>query len=65
MAERISRRERAARAAIGMPAGHPEQITAKPSRAEWQQLAAWLAELWPNDDYTQIIADTRRQDGRP
>jgi hypothetical protein len=65
MADRISRRERAARAAIGMPADHPEQITAKPGRAEWQQLTAWLAELWPNDEYTQIIAGTRRQDGRP
>lgn len=65
MADRISRRERAARAAIGMPAKHPERITTEPSRAEWRQLAARLAELWPNDEYTQIITGTWRQDGRP
>jgi hypothetical protein len=59
---RISRKERAARAAIGMPARHPEQITRKPGRAEWRQLAAWLAQLWPNDEYTAIVTDTWRQD---
>jgi hypothetical protein len=65
VADRISRQERAARAAIGMPAKHPERITTKPSRAEWRQLAAWLTELWPGDEYTQIITGTWRQDGRP
>jgi hypothetical protein len=59
---RASRRERVARAAMGMPAGHPEQVTRKPSRAEWKQLAAWLAELWPNDEYTAIVTDAWRQD---
>jgi len=59
---RISRKERTARAAIGMPAHHPEQITRKPGRAEWRQLAAWLAELWPHDEYTVIVIDTRHQD---
>jgi hypothetical protein len=31
---RISRNERIARAALGMPARHPELITRKPGRAE-------------------------------
>jgi hypothetical protein len=31
---RLSRRERAAGAAIGMPAGHPELVTRKLGRAE-------------------------------
>ena len=51
---RISRSERIARAAAGMPARHPEQLIRKPRRAEWEQLAAWCAELWPNDEYTAI-----------
>jgi hypothetical protein len=48
---RISRKERAARDALGMPAGHPEMVTRKPGRAEWKQLTARLAEMWPNDEY--------------
>ncbi len=59
---RIGRKERIARAAIGMPAHHPEHFTRKPGRAEWKHLAAWLAELWPNDEYTAIVADAWRQD---
>jgi hypothetical protein len=53
---RTSRKERAARAAIGMPAEHPELVTRRPGRAEWRQLTAWLAEMWPNDEYTTIVA---------
>ena len=59
---RISRKERIARAAAGMPAEHPELVTRKPSRAEWKQLTAWLAELWPNDEYTAIVTEEWRQD---
>ena len=59
---RISHTERIARAAIGMPAGHPELVTRKPGRAEWKKLTAWLAELWPNDEYTAIIAEAWRPD---
>ncbi len=58
---RISRKERAARAAIGMPAGHPELITRRPGRGEWRQLTAWLEEMWPNDEYTEIVADVWRR----
>ena len=59
---RISRREQAARAAIGMPPGHPELITRKPRRAEWRHLAAWIADLWPNDEYTAIVTEELRRD---
>ena len=62
---RIGRKERIARAAIGVPAGHPELLTRKPGRAEWKQFAAWLAELWPNDEYTAIAAEAWRQDPPP
>jgi hypothetical protein len=62
---RISRKERIARAALGMAADHPELLTRKPSRAEWKQLTAWLAELWPNDEYTAIVAEAWRRDRPP
>ena len=58
----ISRKERNARTAVGMPAGHPELVTRKPGRAEWKQLTAWIAELWPHDEYTVIVAKIWRQD---
>jgi hypothetical protein len=48
---RISSRERLARAAVGMPAEHPELVSRKPVRAEWKLFTAWLAELWPHDEY--------------
>jgi len=60
---RISHKERIARAAVGMPANHIELITRKPSRAEWKELTAWLAELWPNDEYTAIVAEAKHEDG--
>ena len=59
---RISRRERLARAAVGMPDLHPELLTRKPARAEWQLLAAWCAELWPHHEYATILAEEWRQD---
>lgn len=59
---RISRKERVARAALGMPADHPELVTRKPGRAEWKQLAAWLAEMWPHDEYTAIVTDAWHQE---
>jgi hypothetical protein len=59
---RIGRSERNARAAAGMPALHPELLARRPGRAEWQLLATWCAELWPHDEYTAIVAETRRKD---
>jgi hypothetical protein len=60
--DRISRKERIARAAIGMAANHIELITCKPGQAEWKQFAAWLAELWPHDEYAAAAAEEWRQD---
>jgi hypothetical protein len=51
-----------AREAIGMPARHPERITAELPEDQEERLAALAAELWPDDDYVQIITDTRRED---
>ena len=62
---RISRKERIARAAVGMPEGHPELVTRKPGRTEWNELAARLAELWPHDEYTAIVGKAWRQDCPP
>lgn len=62
---RFGRKERAARAAIGMPAEHPELLTRRPGRIEWRQFTAWLAEMWPDDEYTTIVAETWRQDRPP
>jgi hypothetical protein len=59
---RISRKERIARATIGMPAEHPELVTRKPGRTEWKLLTAWLSELWPHDEYTAIVAETWLED---
>lgn len=61
----VSRRERIARAVLGMPAEHPELLTRKPGRAEWKQLTAWLAEMWPRDEYAAIVAEAWRQDRPP
>ena len=60
---RISPKERIARAAVGMPAEHPELVTRKPGRAEWKLFTAWLAELWPHEEYTAIVAEVWRKDG--
>jgi hypothetical protein len=56
------RRERIARTVAGMPAEHPELLTRRPGRLEWQLLAAWCAELWPDAEYTAIVAEARRED---
>jgi hypothetical protein len=52
------RRERAARTAIGMPARHPERVTAELRRREEDWLAGLAADLWPEDEYAQIVRDT-------
>jgi hypothetical protein len=63
-AGRIGRSERIARAAVGMPALHPELLTRRPGRVEWQLFAAWCAELWPHDEYTAIAAETWRKEAK-
>ena len=62
---RVSRKERIARAVLGMPAGHPELVTCRPSRAEWKLFAVWYAGLWPNDEYMAIVAEQWRLDRPP
>ncbi len=54
--------ERDARAAIGMPARHPERIMAGLPAGQDEQLAALADELWPDDEYTAIIIELRRED---
>jgi hypothetical protein len=62
--------ERDARAAIGMPARHPERITRDlpggqvfllPAGQE-EYLAALAGALWPEDEYATIIAELWRED---
>ena len=54
--------ERDARAAIGMPARHPERITRELPGGQEEWLAALAAALWPDDEYAEIIIETRRED---
>lgn len=54
--------ERMARAAIGMPACHPERLTHRAGRREAQELAAWHRQCWPADEYIAIIRDTHPED---
>ena len=50
--------ERDARAAIGMPAAHPEKITRELPGGQEEWLAALAAALWPGDEYAAIITGT-------
>jgi hypothetical protein len=59
---RISRKETVARTAVGMPSRHPELVARQPRQGEWELLATWLAELWPNDEYIAIVTDAWHQD---
>jgi hypothetical protein len=56
------RTEREARAAIGMPAVHPERITRDLPGGQEDWLAAVATELWPDDEYTAIFLETRREE---
>jgi hypothetical protein len=54
----VTRRERAARAAIGMPPQHPERIARELRRGDEAWLARVCEELWPGDEYAEIAAGT-------
>jgi hypothetical protein len=54
--------EREARATIGMPAWHPERITRELPGGQEEWLAALAAALWPEEEYTAIIAEVWRED---
>jgi hypothetical protein len=58
---RANSREHIARAVIGMPAP-PSTSPANPAGLRGRQLAAWLAELWPHDEYAAIVTQIRRLD---
>jgi hypothetical protein len=49
--------EQDARAAIGMPARHPERITCELPAGQESYLAALADALWPDDEYATIIAE--------
>jgi len=55
------RAERRARKSIGMPARHPERLTRELPEDQEEWLAGLAAGLWPDDEYAQIIAETRRE----
>ena len=58
---RVSRNERIARAAIGMPAHHPELVTRQPGgRVEAARRLVRAAVA--HDEYTAIVTDAWRQD---
>lgn len=56
------RAEQDARAAIGMPARHTEKITAALTDGQEEWLAVLAAALWPAEEYTAIITETRREE---
>jgi hypothetical protein len=57
--------ERQARAAVGMPVRHPERITRELPAPQEEWLAAVADDLWPDDEYGDIITELRRQEGQP
>ena len=61
---RSRRAERDARRAMALPARHPERITCGLPEGDEEMLAALAAELWPGDEYAQIITETRREEGQ-
>jgi hypothetical protein len=54
--------ERRARKATGMAARHPERLAGELPEGQEEWLAGLAAELWPDDEYAQIITETRRED---
>jgi hypothetical protein len=52
-----SKAERDARAALGMPARHPERLTRDLPAGQESYLAALADALWPDDEYAAIIAE--------
>jgi len=57
---RPGRAERQARAALGMPARHPERITGDLPAGQEEYLSALASALWPEDEYAAIIAELWR-----
>jgi len=51
----LPRDERAARRRWGMAPAHPERITAVLPGDDEADLGAWCAEMWPEDEYLDLI----------
>ncbi len=47
--------EREARDVLGMPQGHPENLTRPLRRADERMLTALCGELWPDDEYAREL----------
>lgn len=59
--KRLCRAEKQARAALGVPAAYPEQLTSVPQKAETWDLALWETELEKDGlDAGSIIQNFRR-----
>ena len=59
-----SQDEREMRAVLSMPARHPELLTRELPAAQEEELCAWASELWPDDEWTEIIIEIRRTEGQ-
>jgi hypothetical protein len=57
--------EQKARAQLGMPARHPERIIRALSDRQEEQLAAAASQMWPEDEYTAIVAEFLNGGGQP
>lgn len=54
---RLPRDERATRRHHHMAPGHPEWLTRESPEGDDEILGALCAELWPDDEYTEITAE--------
>jgi hypothetical protein len=61
---RAGKAERDARKAMAMPTRHPERLTAELPEGQEEWLAGLASDLWPDDEFTEIITETRRQEDR-
>jgi hypothetical protein len=57
--------EREMRDMLGMPGKHPESLTRELPAKQEAKLAALAAELWPADEWADIIIEVRRAEGQP
>jgi len=55
--------EQEARAVFGMAAAHPESLTRELPAAQEEELAGLAAQLWPGEEWAEIIIEVRRAEG--
>ncbi|MGH3299146.1 MAG: hypothetical protein ACRDP7_45890 [Trebonia sp.] len=56
--------EQQVRTAMGMARKHPEWLTRELRAHQENYLAALADQLWPDEEYTAIITELRRQEGQ-